>query len=50
MPLVREALVRGKDWKMIALQQAQTHFAKSKGVDKARVEAISKVGGNWQGG
>ena len=35
---------------MIALQQAQTHFAKSKGVDKARVEAISQVGGKWHGG
>ena len=37
-------MLRGRNWKAVAKQQIETHFARGKtGMDKKRVEALSKV-------
>ena len=45
-------MLRGRNWKAVALQQTQTHFARGKGgMDQQRMEALSKVwrAGKWSG-
>ncbi|GAX77785.1 hypothetical protein CEUSTIGMA_g5228.t1 [Chlamydomonas eustigma] len=44
VPVVREYLVRGRNWKAVAAQQTKEQFARGNGVmDKARMEALSKL-------